>query len=45
MFLKHGCLKASLPPDMWQRGAQIELFEAEVFGEKDMKKTAEQQNT
>jgi AmmeMemoRadiSam system protein A len=32
-FLRHGCLKAGLPPDAWKKGAQIEVFEAEVFGE------------
>ncbi len=34
-FLNYTCLKASLPKDMWKRGAEIELFEAEVFTEKD----------
>jgi len=32
-FLSHGCLKAGLPPDAWKKGARIEIFEAEVFGE------------
>jgi AmmeMemoRadiSam system protein A len=32
-FLRHGCLKAGLPPDAWKAGASIEVFEAEVFGE------------
>ncbi|MCX6567073.1 MAG: AmmeMemoRadiSam system protein A [Candidatus Aminicenantes bacterium] len=32
-FLRHGCLKAGLPPDAWKTGANIEVFEAEVFGE------------
>ncbi|MEW6364265.1 MAG: AmmeMemoRadiSam system protein A [Acidobacteriota bacterium] len=32
-FLSQGCLKAGLPPDAWQKGATIEVFEAEVFGE------------
>ena len=32
-FLRHGCLKAGLPPDAWKKGARIEVFEAEVFGE------------
>jgi len=36
-FLSHTCMKAHLPPDMWQKGATIEVFEAEVFGEKDFK--------
>ncbi len=34
-FLAHACLKAGLPPDAWKRGAEILVFEAEVFGEKD----------
>jgi len=32
-YLRHGCLKAGLPPDAWKKGARIEVFEAEVFGE------------
>lgn len=32
-FLAHGCLKAGLPIDAWRRGARIDVFEAEVFGE------------
>lgn len=32
-YLRHGCLKAGLPPDAWEKGARIEIFEAEVFGE------------
>ncbi|MHB8053751.1 MAG: AmmeMemoRadiSam system protein A [Candidatus Aminicenantales bacterium] len=32
-FLRHGCLKAGLPPDAWKKGARIEVFEADVFGE------------
>ena len=34
-FLAQTCLKAGLPPDAWSRGAEIYVFEAEVFGEKD----------
>ncbi|MBN2498219.1 MAG: AmmeMemoRadiSam system protein A [Deltaproteobacteria bacterium] len=35
-FLQHTCLKAGLPPDAWRElGTKIELFEAEVFGEKE----------
>lgn len=30
-FLRHTCLKAQLPPDAWKSGADISLFEAEVF--------------
>jgi AmmeMemoRadiSam system protein A len=33
-FLQQTCRKAGLPPDAWQRGALIEAFTAEVFGEK-----------
>lgn len=32
-FLAQTCLKAGLPADVWQRGAEIFAFEAEVFGE------------
>jgi len=32
-FLQHTCLKAGLPPDAWKRGAKIEIFTAQVFGE------------
>ena len=34
-FLAHTCLKAGLPPDAWKKGATIEIFSADVFGEKD----------
>jgi uncharacterized protein len=33
-FLEQTCRKAGLPQDAWQRGATIETFTAEVFGEK-----------
>ena len=33
-FLEQTCRKAGLPPDAWKRGAVIEAFTAEVFGEK-----------
>jgi AmmeMemoRadiSam system protein A len=33
-FLEQTCRKAGLPPDVWQKGAVIEAFTAEVFGEK-----------
>jgi AmmeMemoRadiSam system protein A len=33
-FLEQTCLKAGLPADAWQKGATIEAFTAEVFGEK-----------
>jgi len=35
-FLEQTCHKAGLPCDAWQRGARIEAFTAEVFGEKLM---------
>jgi AmmeMemoRadiSam system protein A len=34
-FLTQTCLKAGLPSDAWQRGAQMFRFEAAVFGERD----------
>jgi uncharacterized protein len=34
IFLEQTCRKAGLLPDAWQRGATIEAFTAEVFGEK-----------
>ena len=33
-FLEQTCRKAGLPSDAWQKGATIEAFTAEVFGEK-----------
>lgn len=33
-FLEQACRKAGLPQDAWQKGAVIEAFTAEVFGEK-----------
>jgi len=33
-FLEQTCRKAGLPSDAWLRGATIEAFTAEVFGEK-----------
>jgi len=32
-FLEETCLKAGLPPDAWRRGARIQAFTAQVFGE------------
>ncbi len=32
-FLAQTCLKAGLPPDAWQHGAEFQGFTAEVFGE------------
>ena len=34
MFLEQTCRKAGLPADAWQKGATIEAFTAEVFGDK-----------
>ncbi len=34
-FLEQTCLKAGLPPDAWKKGAKIEIFSAQVFGEKE----------
>lgn len=34
-FLAETCLKADLPEDAWQKGADIYIFEAEIFGEKE----------
>ncbi len=31
MFLRQACLKAGLPPDAWKKGAEIFVFEAQVF--------------
>jgi len=35
-FLEQTCRKAGLPLDAWQKGAVIEAFTAEVFGEKSV---------
>ncbi|MGO9088013.1 MAG: AmmeMemoRadiSam system protein A [Candidatus Sulfotelmatobacter sp.] len=32
-FLEQTCRKAGLPPDAWQKGALVEAFTAEVFGD------------
>lgn len=32
-FLAQTCLKAGLPSDAWMRGAELQVFTAEVFGE------------
>ena len=32
-FLAQTCLKAGLPSDAWLRGAELQVFTAEVFGE------------
>jgi len=35
-FLEQTCRKAGVPLDAWQKGAVIEAFTAEVFGEKNL---------
>jgi AmmeMemoRadiSam system protein A len=37
-FLQQTCRKAGLPPDAWQKGARIEAFTAEIFGDKNQAK-------
>jgi AmmeMemoRadiSam system protein A len=36
-FLSQTCVKAGLSPDAWQRGAAISCFQAEVFGEAELR--------
>jgi len=36
-FLEQTCRKAGLPPDAWQKGATLEAFTAEVFGDQEMR--------
>ena len=36
-FLEQTCRKAGLPPDAWRKGATLEAFTAEVFGDREMK--------
>ena len=40
-FLEQTCRKAGLPVDAWERGALIEAFTAEVFGEKQGRQGSE----
>jgi len=35
-YISYGCMKAGLPDDEWKRGVNIEVFQAEVFGENDV---------
>jgi AmmeMemoRadiSam system protein A len=35
-FLEQTCRKAGLPLDAWQKGATIEAFTAEIFGDKNL---------
>ena len=37
-YISYGCRKAGLAQDEWQRGVQIETFQALVFGEKELAK-------
>jgi AmmeMemoRadiSam system protein A len=36
-FIEQTCQKAGLPRDAWQKGATLEAFTAEVFGDRDMR--------
>ncbi|MBM3253898.1 MAG: AMMECR1 domain-containing protein, partial [Candidatus Omnitrophica bacterium] len=36
-FLEHTCYKAGLNKEAWKKGADIYIFSALVFGEKDLK--------
>jgi AmmeMemoRadiSam system protein A len=33
-FLEQTCLKAGMPADAWQKGASLQAFSAEIFGDK-----------
>jgi len=37
-FLQQTCWKAGLPEDAWEKDAEIYIFGAEVFGEKELLK-------
>ena len=37
-FLRQTCLKAGLPPDEWEKEAEIYTFEADIFSEKSEEK-------
>ena len=34
-FLSETCVKAGLDPEAWREGADIYIFEAEIFGERE----------
>jgi len=34
-FLSETCIKAGLDPEAWRNGAEIYIFEAEIFGERE----------
>ena len=38
-FLEETCRKAGLPLDAWRKGARLEAFQAQVFGEKSLEET------
>ena len=40
-FLEQTCRKAGLPLDAWQKGATIDAFTAEIFGDKALKSTTD----
>ncbi|MFH1313589.1 MAG: AmmeMemoRadiSam system protein B [Candidatus Eisenbacteria bacterium] len=42
-FLKHTCGKAGLPGDAWREGADIYIFSAQVFNEKELSEEASSQ--
>ncbi len=33
-FLQQTCIKAGLPPDEWEKGAEMSVFTAQVFGDR-----------
>ena len=35
-FLEQTCRKAALPTDAWKKGATLEAFTAEIFGDRDL---------
>lgn len=35
-YISYGCIKAGLSGDEWKKGVDIEVFQAEVFGELDI---------
>ena len=37
-FIEQTCRKAGLPRDAWQKGATLQAFTAEVFGDRDLRK-------
>ncbi|MEN8153749.1 MAG: AmmeMemoRadiSam system protein A [Acidobacteriota bacterium] len=36
-YISYGCLKAGMDQDQWRKSVKIETFQADVFGEKDLK--------